>query len=173
VIGLGIIWFLNRPGIPVIGWLYGHSILAPCLALWIRSLPPATLITWYSLRTVPPEMLDAAAVDGAGPWGRLWWIAVVGRPSALLLAWIVAFAVGFGDLAASILVIPPGVTTLSVRIFSLLHYGVEDRVAGICLALVMIFAGTVVLAAWLAERWRRALVSQHRPILRGEKTLLL
>ena len=60
-------------------------------------------------------------------------------------------AVAWGDLAASVLVVPPGVTTLSIRIFGLLHYGVEDQVAGICLALVAVFAAVAVLAAGIAR----------------------
>jgi iron(III) transport system permease protein len=159
VIGLAVIWLVNRPEVPLLGWLYGHSILAPWLALWIRSLPLATLIMWYSFRTIPPELLDAAAVDGAGPFRRLWRIALPGRPFAPLLAWIVALAFALGDLAASILVMPPGVTALSVRIFGLLHYGVEDRVAGICLALVALFAAIVGLVLWIARlRTDRAII---------------
>jgi iron(III) transport system permease protein len=63
-----------------------------------------------------------------------------------MIAWLAALAISLGDLAASILVVPPGVTTLSIRIFGLLHYGVEDQVAGICLAMLLVFtvlAGTV------------------------------
>lgn len=56
------------------------------------------------------------------------------------MAWLVALAIVLGDLAASILVVPPGVITLPIRIFGLMHYGVEDQVAGICLVLVAVFA---------------------------------
>jgi hypothetical protein len=31
------------------------------------------------------------------------------------------------------LAMPPGITTLSISIFNLVHYGVDDRLAGICL----------------------------------------
>ena len=45
------------------------------------------------------------------------------------------------------MVVPPGVTTLSIHIFGLLHYGVEYQVAGICLALMGMFA-VVAAAVW-------------------------
>jgi len=147
VIGLGLIGLLNRPELPPLVYLYDDSILAPWLALSIRGLAPATLIMWHALRSVPRDVLDAAAVDGAGPITRLWRIALPGRLWAVALAWLVALAVAWGDLAASVLVVPPGVTTLSIRIFGLLHYGVEDQVAGICLALAAVFATVAVLAA--------------------------
>ena len=69
------------------------------------------------------------------------------RWPAVGLAFLVSLAVALGDLAASILVVPPGVQTLSIHIFGLLHYGVEDQVAGICLALLALFA-VVAAAGW-------------------------
>jgi iron(III) transport system permease protein len=112
-------------------------------------------VLWFALRSVPGEVLDAAAVDGAGPWSRLLRIALPMRRPAVGVAWLVALAVALGDLAASILVVPPGVTTLSIRIFGLLHYGVEDQVAGICLALVALFAAVAAAAVHLLRRWGR------------------
>ena len=156
MIGLGIIWLLNRPGCPLLVELYDRSILAPVVALTVRALPLATLILWHAFRSLPREMLDAAAVDGAGGLARLWRIALPNRLPALAVAWIVALAVALGDLGASVLVNPPGVITLSIRVFGLLHYGVEDQVAGICLAQVVLFASVAAVAWWMARRWGRA-----------------
>ncbi len=155
LIGLGLIRLLNRPEVPGLVFLYDRSILAPWLALVVRCLPPATLILWHAMRTVPREMLDAAAVDGAGCLRQLVWIALPCRVAAVVLAWVVAFAVALGDLGAVILVAPPGVRTLSMHIFDLLHSSVEDRVAGISLALVVLFAAAAGIAAWLVNRWGR------------------
>lgn len=152
VVGLVVIWLLNRPGCPPLVYLYDQSILAPWLALSLRGFAPATLILWHSLASVPSELLDAARVDGAGPMSRLWRIAVPSRLTGVCLAWIVVFVLSMGDLAASILVVPPGVTTLSIRIFLLLHYGVEDRVAGVCLAQVAALAALAMAAIWIASR---------------------
>jgi iron(III) transport system permease protein len=175
ILGIAIIRLLNPPEIPdwiwanncwnlmpqvafllycvqitsvVIVWLYDHSILAPWLAVYLRSLPIATLIMWHALQTVPKEILESATIDGAGPFVRLWRIALPMRWPAAAVAWLAALAISLGDLAASILVVPPGVTTLSIRIFGLLHYGVEDQAAGICLAMILIFA----LLAWAVFR---------------------
>jgi len=155
VLGLGIISLLNRPGCPTAVWLYDRSILAPCLALTIRALPPATLLVWHALRTVPQEMLDAAAVDGAGPVMRLVAIALPNRLAALALAWVVGLAVSIADLGAVVLVVPPGVVPLSIEIFQLLHAGVEDHVAGICLAMMALLALLALAVAWLARRASR------------------
>jgi iron(III) transport system permease protein len=94
---------------------------------------------WYALQSIPIEMIEHAELDGIPWWTRLLRIALPQRRAALALAWGIAFALGLGELSAGILVAPPGLTTLTLRIFSLLHYGVEDQVAGICLALFLAF----------------------------------
>jgi iron(III) transport system permease protein len=152
ILGLATIRLFNRPGLPALHWLYDRSIAAPWLVLSVRGLGPATLVLWHALRSVPRVLLDAAAVDGAGPAAQLGRIVVPSRLGAFGLAWLLAFAVALADLAASILVVPPGVTTLSIQIFNLLHYGVYDRVAGICLALVGCFAILCAVMARLAPR---------------------
>ena len=57
------------------------------------------------------------------------------------------------DLGAVILVTPPGVDLLSIRIFGLMHAGVEDEVAGICLAMAATFVFIMMLLAWTLKRW--------------------
>jgi len=142
---------LNRPEIPGLFELYDHSILAPWLALGFRSLPAALLVLWHGFRTVPQAVLDSAAVDGAGSVGQLLRIVLPMRWPTVVLAWLVGLAVAIGDLAASILVVPPGLTTLSIHIFGLLHYGVEDQAAAICLAMIGLFAVVAVAARWISE----------------------
>lgn len=151
-VGLGLIDLLNRPDSPALIWLYDRSILAPCTAQWVRAVPWAILIAWFALRSVPQDLLDAAAIDGAGPWATLLRIVVPQRRAGLAAAWLAAFLVAMNDLAASILVVPPGVTTLSIHIFGLLHYGVEDQVSGISLAQVIITLALGALTAKLARR---------------------
>ena len=53
-----------------------------------------------------------------------------------------------GDLAAPLLVAPPGVQTVSARLFGLLHSGVRQQEAGLCLITVAIEG----LLMWLSLR---------------------
>ncbi len=76
VLGLLVIVLLNRPNMPWLFNLYDHSILAPWLVLTLRAMPAATLILWHAFRTIPADVLESAALDGAGPIGRLWHIVV-------------------------------------------------------------------------------------------------
>lgn len=144
LLGLGVISLLNQPPsspLSILATLY-DSNFSPWLVQSIRTLPIATLILWPALASVPQVMLDTAATDGTGHWGQLFRIAVPQRWAAIVAAWLVAFAVAIGELAATILVMPPqlGATALSIQIFQLLHYGVDDRIAAICLMLVALIA---------------------------------
>jgi iron(III) transport system permease protein len=140
LLGLGIIKAFNQPDVSWLLWLYDYTIAAPVVALVLRALPLTTLILWHAFSTIPREIINTAALDGASSWTTFMRVVLPGRKSALAMAWLVGLAVSIGDLAASILVVPPGVNTLAIEIFGLIHYGVDDQVAGICLLLCGLFS---------------------------------
>jgi iron(III) transport system permease protein len=155
LLGIGLIRLLNQPPgatLAPLAALY-DSNFAPWLVQTLRALPLVTLILWAALGTIPRVMLDAAATDGAGWWGQLLRIALPQRWQAVAAAWLVGFAVAVGEVAATVLVMPPGRSTaISVRIFQLLHYGVDDRVAAISLVLVLATATMTAIAATMLKR---------------------
>lgn len=144
VLGMAIIWLLNRPEWPSLVFLYDHTVLPPLLAQILRALPVSTFVMWYSLRSVPTSTVEAAAAEGAKDGVLLWKIAVPQRLAALGATWLVAFAIALGELPGSFLTAPPDVMTLPLRVFNLIHYGVEDYVAGILLGLLVIYAALAV-----------------------------
>lgn len=151
LIGLGVVNLFHLVNADWVEYLYSRTILAPALAVSIRALPVTLLVYWYGLASVSPELLESAEVDGAGPLSRFFRIVLPLRWGAILVGWLAALAVATGDLAASILSVPPGVSLLSIRIFEMVHFGVTDRLAGICL----VSTGTFVLLAALSVLvWR-------------------
>lgn len=158
LLGIAVIRLLNRPvdsRLAFLAALY-DSDFSPWLVQTLRALPLVTLVLWPALASVPQSMLDTAATEGAGWWRRLLWIAVPQRWPALAAAWLVGLAVAIGELAATVLVVPPGPTTISVRIFSLIHYGVDDRVAAICLVVVFALAAAMLSVVWLIRSGSKA-----------------
>jgi iron(III) transport system permease protein len=139
LVGLGCIELFTGQQWPWLLDLYDHSLAPIVLAQSVRALPLCTLVLWYALRTISPDVLDSAALEGATGLRRFLRIALPQRRAALAAAWLVAFAVAWGELAASILVVPPGVITLPIQIFNLIHYGVDDQVAGISLVVLAAF----------------------------------
>ena len=87
---------------------------------------------------------------------RRMWLAIRQRPAAMTLAGFAAAVVSFGELAATILVVPPGIVPLSVHIFNLLHYNVEDQVAAISLTLILLHGAAACLLLAAGRRVFRA-----------------
>jgi iron(III) transport system permease protein len=108
-----------------------------------------------AFRTLHRDVLDAAALDGARGLRRMWWLGVRQRPAALGIAWLVACATACGELSATVMVSPPGMTTVSIRVFRLLHAGVREQVAAICLTNVLGVAVLAWVIALLGARWSR------------------
>jgi iron(III) transport system permease protein len=153
LIGLAVIGLFNQPDSPWMQYLYDNTIAPPCLALFIRGLPLAILILWQAFASVPDERLESASLDGAGPWRQMFYIALPHSLPAIAAAWLAVAVVAAGDLAASILTVPPGITTLAVRIFGLIHYGVDDQVASLTLvAAPLLAAAALGVAALLRPR---------------------
>jgi iron(III) transport system permease protein len=128
------------------------------LAGVLRTFSYALLVLWPSVRTIPPAFLDAAAVDGLGPWGVAWRVAIPMTRPAIVAAWGVSFVLSLGELPATNIITPSGFTPMTVRIWGLLHTGVESHLAGV--ALVMLAA---VSAAGLPVALALGRLSRARP----------
>ncbi|MBL8830682.1 MAG: hypothetical protein JNM18_27155 [Planctomycetaceae bacterium] len=134
VLGLSLIAILNQPAIPGFTWLYDRTPVAPWLAHTLRAIPWTWMLAWSACHTIPDEVVDRVRLGGWGQFAALRQVVWPSQHGVLLASAVVAAIVSWGDVAGSILVLPPGIMTLSVRVFGLLHYGVEDEVAGICVA---------------------------------------
>jgi ABC-type Fe3+ transport system permease subunit len=133
-------------------WLYDYTLTAPILAITLRLLPMAILLCWLILESLSRDLLDSAAVFGAGVFRQVWHVVLPIRQSGLWTAWFVLAALAAGDLACSILVVPPKVTTVPIRIFGLMHAGVDDQVAGLSLAMLVVVAIAATGIHWLGAR---------------------
>jgi len=154
-IGLGLICLFNRPDGSLLTLLYDRTILAPWIAQTLHALPLTLLIVWHALATIPTEMIHQAATDGAGPIRRLLSVALPCRAAEVAAAWVVGLVLAMGELAATLLTAPPGMPTLSVRLFGLLHYGVDDRLAAVCLSEIALVTALLVAARLLVRTGHR------------------
>jgi iron(III) transport system permease protein len=131
-------------------WIHDTSLIV-VLAQAVRTLPYAILILWPALAVLPPELLESAALDGYGPSGQALRVALPLTWRPLVAAWFVAFVLGFGELPATNLLLPPGVTTITFQLWTLLHTGVESHLAGVALVTLGVIA--VVVLGMLAAAW--------------------
>jgi iron(III) transport system permease protein len=148
--GVGLIALWHRPGIDV---LYGTPAMVALAAL-ARVLPFGALILAMALRRTDPLLEDAATIfepSRASGWFRvrLPLVAPALGATAIFLA-----ALSLGELGATLLVIPPGAQTLTLRIYNYLHYGESQAVGGLCLLMALLTAALG--AAASASIWRRS-----------------
>jgi iron(III) transport system permease protein len=125
-----------------------NTPLLVVLAFMLRTLPYAVLVLWPAVRALPSEYLEAATLEGYGLWGQARRVAIPLTLGAIGAAWGVSFALGLGELPAANIASPPGVMLVSVRIWELLHRGVESHLAGMGLVMLAVVA----LAGSLAAR---------------------
>lgn len=164
IVGLALIWLFNRPEVPGLLYLYDDTIAAPVLAMLVRAVPLTLLVLMHGFSTVGTRRLEAAALDGAGPMTRFWRIALPQRVAVVGVAWLVAFAHAAGDLSCSILVLPPGITTLQFRLFEKVHSGVEEQVAGIALVSAASYAGLTFAAVGLYQYFVKPAQIARKPL---------
>jgi iron(III) transport system permease protein len=150
VVGIGLIGVWNRPG--PLGIAYATDAMF-LLAYLARFLPIAALIVAAGTRHVPLSHEEAAAVSGAG-WARTMARIVIPQVGlGVTAAWVITFVLAFGELGVSILVAPPGESTLPIRIYTLIANAPPSIVAGLALLqALVIFAPFAVLAAAGARR---------------------
>ncbi|MGH9161739.1 MAG: ABC transporter permease [Vicinamibacteraceae bacterium] len=130
IVGVGLIGLWNRPGL--LGMAYGTDVMV-LLAYLARFLPVAALILAAVIRYVPLAHEEAAAVSGAG-WLRT--MARIVAPQVRLgvsTAWLITFVLAFGELGATILVTPPGESTLPIRIYTIIANTPASHVATLAL----------------------------------------
>ncbi len=130
IVGVGLIGFWNRPG--VFGAVYGTDAMF-ILAYLARFVPVAALILAAAIRYVPVSHEEAAAAAGAGWLRTMWRIVLPQLRLGLAAAWIVVFVLSFGELGASVLIAPPGESTLPIRIYTIIANAPPAQVAALAL----------------------------------------
>ncbi len=117
------------------------------LLAWVgRWTPLAFALLALGLRQTPREWIEAARLEGAGPLERMRIVEwpVMRRPALAAVAFI--FCLSLGEVGASILLLPPGTTSLGVRLMTLMHYAPTATVSALALSSVVLglAAGTLV-----------------------------
>ena len=138
--------------------LYDSSAMV-VMAQALRALPYVLLVLWPFVRSFPQDYLDAAALDGHGPWGQMFRVAL---PLSFRALWPPGWSRWRWDSAscpATDQVYPPGIEPMSVFLWGLLHTGVESHLAGVALVMLAVIA-LAGLAATVALSWLRGL--EHR-----------
>jgi iron(III) transport system permease protein len=119
--------------------------LLPALAGVVRFAPVAALILCAQIRFTEPALLDAARVFSGTLHRTLTDILLPLMLPGLAFAAGMVFSLTLGELGATLLVLPPGSGTLTLRLYNYLHYGATASVASVGLVLAALVAGAGIL----------------------------
>jgi iron(III) transport system permease protein len=133
---------MNRPGI--LGAVH-DSMLLPIVGQVARWLPLGVLLVLPGWMNVTADMRRAARLDGCDAVRLHRYICWPIAARHLLLLGVVGAICVLGEVTANVLLSPPGFLPLSVRFFTLAHYGLEGQAATTC----VLTAGLIVIP-WAA-----------------------
>jgi len=148
VVGIGLIGLWNRSGWP--GQVYSSAAII-VIAYLARFLPVAALILAATVRQIPKSFEESAELSGAS-WPRVFFRIVLPQmKTGLAAAWVVAFIFAFGELGATVLVAPPGESTLPVRVYTLIANTRSSEVAALALMQALVILIPLALLGTLAS----------------------
>lgn len=138
----------SDPVRPFLLWLEGTP--APLLAAWLlHATPYGALYLFSHWRRADPTWREAAFLEASGfgaqwrAWGWAW------SKGPLLVVLLGSGALLYGEAGAALLLVPPGTTTVSIRLLTLLHYAPTAQVGVLCLLMIapaLILAGLAIAA---------------------------
>jgi iron(III) transport system permease protein len=137
VLGIGVISVWNRPGWA--GDIYRSDAIV-IIAYLGRFLPLATLLCAAFLRQVPRGVEEAAFVSGASWLSSLRHVVFPMAAKSLFASWLIIFILIFGEVAITILVAPPGESTIPVRAYTLIANAPSVDVARLALLQIAVSA---------------------------------
>jgi iron(III) transport system permease protein len=149
IVGVGLIGLWNRAGF--VGMLYGTDVMF-ILGYLARFVPVAALTIAASTRYIPLRHEEAAAISGAGWFRTMTRIVMPQIRLGLATAWVIAFVLAFGELGVSILVAPPGETTLPIRIYTIIANTPPSHVAGLALLQTGVILAPLAMLALIVSR---------------------
>ena len=155
VIGVGLIGLWNRPGL--LGDIYRSPVII-IVAYLARFVCVAALMLAAAIRQVPASLEEAAEVAGAS-WPRGFSRIVFPQiTTATAAALAVSFIFAFGELGATVLVAPPGESTLPVRVYTLIANAPSSQIASLALMQTGIVLMPLLLFGWFAREKKEFVV---------------
>lgn len=153
--GIGLVYLWNRPATQ---FIYG-GIAILVIAYIARFIPFGIRVVLAAMQQVNPRMREAACLHQGSSLKRVLQIELPLAGQGLSVCWMVVFLFSMGELGATLLVVPPGTGTLSLKIYTLMHYGAGNLVAALAIMLIFIniaFSAVIFQVFNRKEQWQNA-----------------
>ena len=133
--------------------IYERTLLPTAVCVLHRSLPACSFILIGAQYMRSWNINEAAEVDGAGFLTTLLRVDLPLQAQSLGLCALVAGVISLGEVSATELVLPAGVSTVARRVFGLLHSGVRYQESGLCLISCGFVISLVLLWSVFMKSW--------------------
>jgi multiple sugar transport system permease protein len=164
--GYGVVnWVISKFGVTPPNWLVSTTWSLPALdviAIWL-SLPVATILYLAALQRIPPSVIEAATLDGAGPIRRVRYIIwPMVRPMTILVAIVALLSFTNGSFDLVNILTPTGGTNYSTTtlIFYIYQqgftYGLWGYAAALSVLQIALIGGVLAVLRVLSKIGRRA-----------------
>ncbi len=132
-----------------------NSSLMPIIAVWQKSLPFVLLINIASLRLLAKRYIEPASILGSKLKVFFKILLPLYLPT-VVASFVITFIMGFNELSATLLVVPPGQSTLAIKIYNYLHYGASNYVNALCLFILVLALCSTITTGLLWKKGRFA-----------------
>jgi len=136
-IGLIQVWNQSFLG----GFVYGSSLMV--ILSYFRFMPIAFFLILIGISKLPKRFEEIAYLSTGNKLAVISKIVLPQIKNSVFGALSITFIFCFAELDTVVLTYPPGMETIPVRIFALLHYGTHQTVAALCLWQVIIIIAIV------------------------------
>jgi len=133
IVGVLLIKLFNRP---FLNFVYTTPIIL-IVGYMVRFSPFAIRVLCANISQIERDIEDASKMEGASFRQTIIHLIIPLCRPGLIISLAVVFALIMGELGMTILVIPPGKSTLILKIYTLMHYGAGKIVAGTSIILIL------------------------------------
>ena len=154
VLGLSLLLMLvsvqRLLGVPERGWTtiwLGHLMVG---------LAYATLLLQARLRSLDPQLEEAAQDLGARPAQVFWRVTLPQILPSMVSSWLLVFTLSMDDVMLAAFLSGPGATTLPLVVFARARQGLDPSVNALAtVVLAVVAVGVVVACVWMARQESR------------------
>lgn len=125
LIGAGLIKMWNHE---FVEFIYLSPVM-PILAIMIRFMPFGILVILASKTKKVHEIVTIGHMKSKNKIKVFYRITLPIMLPTILIASGIVFLLGIGELGTTIMILPPGLSTITVKIFGYLHYGASEQIS--------------------------------------------
>jgi putrescine transport system permease protein len=133
----------------IFGWSIESGTTTITVAHITLTLSYVTMIVQARLRDLNKSIEEAALDLGASPLKVFFVITLPMISPAIVLGWLLAFALSLDDVVIASFVAGPGATTLPMIIFSSLRFGISPEINALATILMTVLSIGVIISAVL------------------------